>query len=165
MKRIISVLAVAVILAVAPSAMAQSVKVKVPKLLCIDMDIYPDKHQLALKSTGSIYDPSGNVKTYAITGRDYYGPISGSGYVAPNTTTLYATYSGSHRAGGPAQFTTYDLVIDLTDIIGAGTITTISEIAGGDSCSTSSVVDIIQCATLDASFSPVSGLTAAGCDE
>lgn len=155
MKSIISILTVAAILAIAPPAMAQAVKVKVPKLLCVDMDMYPDKHQLVLKSTGSIYDPSGNVKTHTITGRDFYGPISGSGYVVPNTTIFYATYSGSHLLlpdGTIPQFATYVLQIDLTAVDKAGTFFNSFEVPGGQSFTNCSQADIIDCNTLEASY-------------
>ncbi len=153
MKRIIALVVLGAIFVIASTAAAAGVKV--PKLLCFDMDNYNDKHQLAIKSSGAIYDPLSNVKTYAITGRDRYGIITGSGYVAPGTTIMYASYSGSHQG----FFATYDLVIDLTDIDNAGTIN--NHFIATGSLSNSSPVDIIDCTTLDASFDGVDGDCAA----
>lgn len=165
MRKIMAVLTVAATLIITPLVLAA--ELKVPKLLCIDMDNYPDKHQLAIKPSGPIYDPIGNPKTYTIAGRDQYGVISGSGYVMPGTTIFYANYSGTHifphkglNSDGIPQNSTYHLVIDLTKKDGAGLIDftfQIPEYQGEEintlsSFSNCSLVDIIQCQTLSASF-------------
>lgn len=80
---------------------------KVPKSLCFNLVTYAaDHHQLAIKNIGTVPTSSGNVKMYMISGyayTGYIGPVHGSGYVAPGTTILHATYSGK------VQTTQHDL--------------------------------------------------------
>ena len=104
MKKLLAALTVVAFVFIASSAMATTAKV--PKNLCLDFNSYNDTHQLAFKALGTLFDPSAKVTTYSISGIDYngyWGPVSGSGYVIPGTTTLHATFSG--KFGGSAQVT------------------------------------------------------------
>lgn len=110
MKEILAWSIIAAILSIAPSAMAGGVKA--PKSLCLNLSSSAPNHRLAFKSSGTILDANGKIKTYTVTGRDGYGVIDGSAHIIPGTTVLQAAYTGMHgQANGTRS--TYELFYDL----------------------------------------------------
>jgi hypothetical protein len=100
-------------LALAPSAMAG--QPRPPDYLCLEWQSDSSYHHLSFRQIGRIYDKNFRIKTYAITGRDQFGLISGSAYVERGSKTLVATYSGMHT--GHIK-TSYDLTYELNTEIG-----------------------------------------------
>ena len=122
MKKILAAITIVAMLLITSSAMAKGVKV--PKTLCLTFASYiNDYQQLSFKSIGSLTDywTGSKVKTYAITGTVYngwYGPVTGSAYVIPGTTTLHASYSGTCGNYTPAMGG-YELYLDLVSGVGS----------------------------------------------
>ncbi len=108
MKTLLSVIILGVMLAIAPSAIAA--KSKPPGYLCFEWESDSQYHHLSFKQSGRIYDKDHRMKTYAVTGRDQYGLISGSAYMARGTRTILATYNGMHSGGTVSN---YQLEFDL----------------------------------------------------
>jgi len=116
MKKPLAALTIAACMCIAASAMAAGVKV--PKLLCLDSG----EQQLSLKAIGTVYIRGIKVKTYAINGYEEHGPLTGTAYVEPGTTTLRASYSTTYTDNESSQAVDagYNLVFDLA--AGSGTL-------------------------------------------
>jgi hypothetical protein len=109
MKQLLPVVLLAVMLAIATSAMAGS-KSKPPNTLCLEWKSVSHYHQLSFTAIGNIFDDKRKLRIYAVAGVDQYGIISGSGYVIPDTKILLATYSGMHSGDTVSN---YELEYDL----------------------------------------------------
>jgi len=139
MKQAVTALIIAAILAIAPSVMAAGVKA--PKLLCLrfddgeDREFIEDYHQLSFKSSGTITEPDSEtgkaikVTTYAITGRvlnsfdNVNFPVSGSGYILPESTILHMTYTGLGTIDeDKGTLCSYELEYDLTEGVEKGSL-------------------------------------------
>ena len=92
MKKILALLTIVSILAIAPYAIADRIKPTSP--LCLEWASDTTYHHLSIKNSGKIYDRGYAIFTYAVTGSDQHGAISGSGYVVRGTPILLLTYSG-----------------------------------------------------------------------
>ena len=109
MKQLLSVVLIVVVLAMAPSAMAGNIT-KAPDRICLEWTSVAHYHQLTLTSIGNIFNDKRRLRIYAVAGIDQYGIISGSAYIIPDTSILYATYSGMHRGD---TISNYELKYDL----------------------------------------------------
>lgn len=116
MKKLLLGITIFSVILFASSAMAAGPKV--PKNLCFT--ISNGYQMLTLKSISSMSTSDGKVKMYQVTGYSetgHQGPVHGSGYVAPNTTTFHATYNKS--SGGIAYtLTAFQLTFDLEAMTG-----------------------------------------------
>lgn len=92
MRKILTLLTIVSILAIAPYAHAR--RVKPPKRLCLEWAGEANYHHLSLDRGGKIYDRGYAIKTYTVTGSDQNGAITGSGYVARETPILIVNYTG-----------------------------------------------------------------------
>lgn len=92
MKKILALLTVVSILTIAPYAFANRIKPTSP--LCLEWSDGETYHHLSIKKDGKIYDKGYAIFTYAVTGSDQNGAITGSGYVVRETPILILTYSG-----------------------------------------------------------------------
>ena len=151
MKKLVLGITVLAIILFASSSMAAGPKV--PKYLCLQHSYNTGWYtHLAFKSIGSVPTSGGNVKMYTLSGFafvNYSGPVHGSGYIAPGTTILHATYSGqgntvSHR------MKSYELFYDIANNSGtlyftfyhvddATTLLSGSESVTMDDCTTLSI--------------------------
>lgn len=121
MKKILAAITIVAMLSITSSAMATNVKAKVPQQLCLEFSSFGDYQQLSLKKIGTVTDYGSKVTTYAITGSIYngaYGPVSGSAYVIPGTTTLHASYNGTFGGYGPTACN-YELFLNLATGVGS----------------------------------------------
>lgn len=117
MKKILAAIAIAAMLSIASSAMASGAKM--PKLLCLDWSSW--YQQLSFKAIGTIYIDGAKVKTYAINGTDFYGrTLTGTAYIVPGTTTLYASYNTNYVFITYSANGGYELTFDLAT--GTGTV-------------------------------------------
>lgn len=113
MKKILTAVTIAALLAIAPSSMAG--QERPPAYLCLQWQSDSSYHHLSFTQCGRIYDKDFRIKTYVITGRDQFGLISGSAYVERGSKTLVATYGGMHTGH---ITTSYDLTYELNTEIG-----------------------------------------------
>jgi hypothetical protein len=118
MKKLLAAITIAAIFAISPSAMAAGAKM--PKLLCLDWESWTQ--QLSFKAIGTVYINGAKVKTYAINGMDESGPLTGTAYIIPDSTTLRASYTTTYTGEGwvdPVD-ASYNLVFNLAT--GTGTL-------------------------------------------
>jgi len=145
MRKILIVLTVLVLFVSISPAMAQ--KVKIPKLLCIELTSQGEIHQLAFKRVGRIMDKGATVTTYTITGCDQFTVISGSGYIIPGSTTLHATYNGQYELSGSThRLCSYELFFNLTT--NSGEIRSRFDFEDGTRGTLNSLVEIKNCSTV-----------------
>jgi len=128
MRKIITCLTVALILAIAASALAG--RIKMPKELCI-LPAGPAARvqRLAFKAVGKLSDVNGKTTIYTVTGLDGYGIMSGSAIIDPDTSLLRATYSGQYGLASGSSFS-YELYYDLET--GSGSLYKRVDPASGD---------------------------------
>lgn len=142
MKKLSLIAVFGLMLAFAPSALAG--KNKPPDYLCLEWETGSQYHHLSFKQVGRIYDKDHRMKTYVVTGRDQYGLIAGSSYIARGTKTILATYTGTHSGGIVSH---YQMEFDMrTD---TGIIYYQNIPPGGPSTSGSETVYRIKCKSLN----------------
>jgi len=112
MRKILAALTIAVIVAIAPSAMAKGVKI--PKSICISFDSAQQTHQLTFKATGTMQTADGKVKTYTVNGTDTIYPLTGSAYIVPGLTNFIAVYTTMKGQ----VFHGYNMYFDLIELTG-----------------------------------------------
>lgn len=146
MKKLLFGLTIAAILAIAPSAMAGGGKV--PKNLCLDLNVLSQDHQnLVFKSAGKMTLGSSTYKTYTVTGIAFtstgFGPISGSAYANADSTVIHASYSGKFTNAHLLGF--YELLYNT--ITGDGYIN-YRYVSSNDTSSTGTdTFDVVDCDT------------------
>ena len=141
MKKIAAAITIAVMLAIAPSVMAGGIKV--PKNLCLLFNgpLNGDYHQLSFKSIGTVIEPEGKIKMYAITGITTIEPdetvvkfpVNGTAYIIPGTNRMHASYggmSGVNNIDDERRLCSYETDFDL--VTGEGPIQYRYDVKGGN---------------------------------
>jgi hypothetical protein len=113
MKKLLLGITVLAFVLVATSAMAAGLKP--PKAVCFT--IGGNIFQLGTKAIANVPSSVGTTKMYSVMGSIYIGqrgPVNGSGYVAPGTTTFHATFSAELGATeGLQTLAAYEWSYDL----------------------------------------------------
>ena len=147
MNKILAALTIAVMLAIAPSAMAGGGKV--PKNLCLDLHLLTKDYQnLVFKSAGKMTVGNNKYKTYTVTGIAFtsigFGPVSGSAYANADSTVIHASYTA--KLGGDDHLLGFYELFYYT-LTGDGHINYRYVLSNDTSNSGTDTFDVIDCDT------------------